>query len=661
MCVRSHIIPPLPDQFMLAQSHYTPLSFSKSDSNTSNSVLIDQFLKEALQILSHVDTSLHHNGDHIIDQVERSPENDENEKNSSVTWQLRLTPTTMTLDTSILTVSGLEEVLELIRINVRPRPPKVKDKRSKRIHSDQYDMHLFHRLMHPLFQLSMIVAVPRLDQSLAQQYNSVQFMRQCVHCFINCGYSFFLDAPSLLANTDMILSVPSAANEHPVESLLVLSICSLIVRHTSLHHRVDPTAANILMHSYYAQARLLLEDLFDVHHISVVISMFILSVYAQGRICLFAPSTVQTPLLKTAIRMALTMDLHKLDVRHDKESDQKERLRRLAWMLLCADYYADWNTTGQTGLIDVSDWHVDFPQPLPNEQSPRRTEYFSQYCRIVMLRKMELFRTAYMLALQSPQEALFSGLDEQLFQTYFNTPNAFNINLNPQTFLTQAWTRRDIESLLLNELYCHTQLSARLPFLPKRLFEVFIADEESTRLADLNSIHQRIRQISIVEPTHTLYTTTGLLHHRYHAVSPTESRPELELYCLIGCLQTVNTYTLILETLASLDTMGCHHNPLFGIAYICHLCLIFQKSYPDDMDIVSFCQIHLVRMQRLLRQVRSVYADPAILFLDTMLARRNIVFKQDVSLPALLNRAYQLIGFLQARISHSNSNNTVKA
>ncbi|CEI96422.1 hypothetical protein RMCBS344292_10583 [Rhizopus microsporus] len=120
-------------------------------------------------------------------------------------------------------------------------------------------------------------------------------------------------------------------------------------------------------------------------------------------------------------------------------------------MLLCADYYADWNTTGQTGLIDVSDWHVDFPQPLPNEQSPRRTEYFSQYCRIVMLRKMELFRTAYMLALQSPQEALFSGLDEQLFQTYFNTPNAFNINLNPQTFLTQAWTRRDIESLLLND------------------------------------------------------------------------------------------------------------------------------------------------------------------------------------------------------------------
>jgi hypothetical protein len=645
---------------MIAQERLLPLSFSKKENSAGSSVPIDQFLREALQILNHADNSLCNNTveDDVNSNEEREADNDTDDDNDSVTWQLNLTPTMMTLDTSILTVSGLEKVLELIRINVKPQPPKFKDK--KRVNSDQFDISIFQQMIEPVLRLSTVMAIPRSEQ--LGQYNSMQLMRHCVQSFIDCGYSFFLDVPSLVANTEMILSQPGAAKEHTVETLLILSICTLMIRHTTIHHRGDMTVANALMHAYHAQARQLLQELFDVHHISVVQSMFILSLFPQGHIHLFSPSRVKSPLLTMAVRMALAMDLHKLDTQHDKESDQKEKLRRLAWMLLCADYYADWNSTGQTGLIDVSDWHVDFPQPLPNELSTRRVEFFSQYCRIVMIRKMELFKSAYMISLQSPK-ALKSGLDEQLFQTYFNTPDMFKLNLEDPN---KTWSLKyDLEPLLLHELHCHTQIFAQLPFLPRRYFQDFLAEEDTSRCADLNDIYQRIiRLLSTTAndtPLPTRQFTTAITTRLNSTATTTatslkqpfstEQDLELEFYCLVGCLTILNNYTQILEALTSIDAIGCHHSPVYGAMLTIHLYFIIEKScqYPE---IRSVSQINLIRTQRILRQARTIYADPAILFLERMLARHNVMVKEDITICTLNRRTLEIIRSLQAKSSY---------
>lgn len=618
---------------MTAQERFMPLSFSRNENNASKSVQIGHFIKEALQILRHADNSLFGSSE---DQTETSDINDK-DNDQSITWKLNLTPTTMTLDTSILTVCGLEKVLELIRINVKPQPPKFKNKRT--IHSNLFDLNLFHKITKPAFQLSAIVVVPRLDHVMIQQLNSIQFMRQCIQSFVDCGYAFFLDIPSLMANADMILSMPSAAKEHAVEALLILSICSLMARHAALHQPcVDSATASMLMHSYYRQARMLLEDLFDVHHISVVISMFLLSVFTQGHTYLFSPSRVQSTLLTTAIRMALAMDLHKLDTRHDKESDQKERLRRLAWMLLAADYYADWNTTGQTGLVEISDWHVDFPQPLPNEPEPRKIEYFSQHCRMIVMRKLELFKAAYMISLRSPKY-LQSGIDRQLFQNYFNTPNAFKLDL------VHPKKTSDLESLLLHELYCHTQLSAQLPFLPKYYFTSFIAEEDHARCVDLDNIYQRLRQSP---PPPTLETA----FYTKEYIPSTEAHPTLEFYCLVSCLSTLENYTCILEALASLDPMRCHHNPLYGIIVLSHVALLLQKTHLRHEEISPLCRLILIRIQHLLHQVRTIYADPVILLLERMLARLNIVYKQE-NPAALSTRTQQLTNSLQNKLNRA--------
>ncbi|RCI02824.1 hypothetical protein CU098_004891 [Rhizopus stolonifer] len=615
---------------MITQEPFLPLSFSKKE-NGFNSVLIDQFLKDALQILKHADET-------FCDQL--SNDDIPHDTNESVTWQLNLTPTMMTLNTSILTISGLEKVLELIRINVNPPPPRFQRRKLNPAHS--FDMDLFRAIIYPVLQLSQITTIPRSDP--LQLYSAMQMLRYCVQNFIECGFGFFLDIPSVLANTEMIVSQPDAVKEHRVEALLILSISALMIRHGTIHRRGDMTAASALMHHYHTQARQLLEELFDVHHVSVVQSMFLLSLFPQGHMHLFSPQRIPSPLLTMAIRMAFAMDLHQLDTQHDKESDQKEKLRRLAWMLLCADYYAEHNTSGKTGLIDVTNWHVDFPQTLPGEQRPRRIEFFSQYCRIIMIRKLDLFKSIHLISIKSPK-ALAVGLDQKLFQTYLNTPDTFQLTWHEPN---PSWSSKsDIESLLLHELYCHTHIVSLLPFLPKRYFESFMAEQEGFRYANLEDIYQRIIRLNDSTPSPS--PSPFIRSHPTQITFITEYNPSLEFYCIVHCLETLNKYTLILEALTAQDAIGCHHSPVYGVTLTLHLYLLIEQS-TSNPDIRTVCRINLIRTRRILRHARSVYADPAILFLERVLIQHQIQTNEEAS-ASLRKKSFDLVHSLKAQSS----------
>ncbi|KAI9473955.1 MAG: hypothetical protein EXX96DRAFT_579993 [Benjaminiella poitrasii] len=626
---------------MIAQEQFLHLTFSKKGDNIGSSVLIDPFIKEAKQILIHANEIFSNEED----RDEATSDND----NSSVTWQLNLTPTMMTLDTNIMTLSGLEKVLKLIRINVKPQPPDLKD-RNKLIQSDQYDIPLFRYIIQPILRLSTMMSIPRSEP--LNQYNSMELMRYCVQCFIDCGDCFFMDIPTLIANTDMILSQPEAAKEHKVEALLVFSICALMMRHATIHHRGNWSVAEAFTYTFYMQARNLLQDLFDVHHISIVQSVFILSLFPHGHWHLYSASRSRSSLLTMAIRMALAMDLHKLDSQYSKESDQKERLRRLAWMLLCADYHAEWNESGHTGTIQVTDWHVNFPQLLPAERTSvlsKRIDVFSQYCRIIMIRKMNLFRTGYLISLQSPQ-AFENNIDQQLFKAYLNTPDRFKLELDP----TKLCSKSDLEPLLLNEFYCQTRIFALLPFLPKRYFETFVREDDDLRYHDLNETYRRMTQNKdttgqfIVQPN-----TANILHeHKEEQTSLLEQRKDLEHEYLVELLTVLNDYTHILESLTAIDTIGCHHSPVYGAMLTMHLYFIIERSCQHP-KIKGVCRINLNRTHHQLRLSRTVYADPAISFLESMLIRHNVMTEEGVTICTLNGKPHEIIRSL--RTQHSKS------
>jgi hypothetical protein len=353
-------------------------------------------------------------------------------------------------------------------------------------------------------------------------------------------------------------------------------------------------------------------------------------------------------------------------------------------MLFCADYFSNWNASEQTGLIHVKEWHVDFPQPLPSETSKRQVELFSQYCRIVLLRKLNVFKTSVMISIGSGRLES-DNLDEQLIQTLLNTPDAFKLDVY---HASQMFTSKsEFESLLLYELYCHTQIMAYVPFLPQYYFKQFVDEDESTRLADLQEIYQHFakrRQPKPVTMTQVelldISSSSSSNHSNHNSnsnnnnssnssssnIASSNSSTSIlsssiiqnsEGYCLAKVLKALNTYTLLLESLSSLDPKGCSHNPVYGLALTSQLYLIILKR-PQLPEIRSVCQINLIRTLRVIRQVRSIYADPALLYIERMLTRYNIVTKDEITVCTLTQRSYQI---MESILLKSNASASIDA
>lgn len=572
---------------------------------------IDRFLREARQILWRAKQAVVVTEPPMPRAAERNAEegdDDNDDDDKTVNWALEFSPPVFSLETNIKTIAGLERVLEQLRVNVPPpRPPMLKSTES--ISSEEYQMPSFLHSIATVLCLSSLFPLPRMDVS--RQFNTFQVMRHCVHAFVVCDGALFIDAARLLADTDMVLSHPAPTRQFPVQTLLILSICTLMIRHVMLHKQGHPGIAAGLMHTYYTHAKLLLQDLFDFYHVYVVQSLFILSLYPHGHMDMFSPARTHSSLLKIALRTAFAMDLHKLDAAEKVESSDRERLRRLAWMLLCADYYADWNTSGGTGVINVTEWQVDFPRPLPGEQMARRVEYLSQHCRIVMIRKMHLFRTAYSIVIQSPK-ALKDAMDRTLFETYMNTPEHFRVQLGDG--MKRTWSRADLEPLLLHASYCDTRIAAYVPFLSGRYLYT-LDQEKAARETLVKDIYERVVQNSMPQTA-----IADFLSYRQPVQPGKTMTPETEFYCVVGCLSAANEYTYVLELLAEVDPIGCYHSPVYGClvtSYVFHMLEVNSR----DREVVVACRINLVRILRIIQRARSIFPDATILYLEQVLPR----------------------------------------
>ncbi|ORX45480.1 hypothetical protein DM01DRAFT_242149, partial [Hesseltinella vesiculosa] len=408
---------------------------------------------------------------------------DDDNDSPIVTWKLNLSATLMTLDTNIQTLAGLEQVLEQLGHNIVPPqvtsppvlgadsllspPPPPPPSPSLTLALSQVSA---------LTQVNMIPVDIANEAMLLAYCNNVQLIKQCVQLFVMCDGALFVDVPHLLSLTERLLITfqqqqqqqphqpqPPMAPPSPQEMLLVFSICTVMVPHVFVHRHNDRHLGMILAQCYASRANLLLQEFFDVPHLVVLQAMLILSVYPQSHASLWSASrAVCSPILTAAIRLATTMRLHCLDL-PDRQGtfpyhqglppNEIERRRRLMWMLFCADHFAHNNTSGQTGYMDVDHWHVDFPQVLADDKLSRRVMLFSQSCRVVMIRKMQLFRSTYAMVLQSPN-ALANCMDSLIFNKYLDTPLELH--------------KDDLEPLLLDILHCHTLIEVLVPFLPAR-------------------------------------------------------------------------------------------------------------------------------------------------------------------------------------------------
>lgn len=619
-------------------------------------------------------------------------------EDNTVTWKLNLSPTLMTLNTNIQTVAGLVQVLGQLFANVDPQPILTNSSSSSSSSSssrtststcsalslslphspppppptlfpshsssslspsssgsDQYQMYGIIHAIGEALRLSQVLVMPQTD--VFRQVNTLQLMKQCVQVFIMCDNgAFFMNAPDLMSKTDLVLSTanPTLFNstsnssngcrdDYALDTLLLLSICCMMIRHVMVHRRGHTAVSAGLAHAFYSHARVRLQDLFDIPHITVLRSTFLLSAFPHGHIDLFSTSRLSSPLLTSVTRMTLTMNLHHLDNPHITTSDdgydpdEKERRRRLAWMILCADHFANMNQTGQAGLIDVDQWHVDFPQPLPSEDTQQqhqqhqsvknRVELFSHYCRIVMIRKMELFRSAYMVVSQS-NKALASSMDQKLFDTYTSAPDHLDLalDLDDDEHLARQWTKKDdLEPLLLESLHCNSLIMALVPFLPRRYLATFEQGAVS-REAGIKDIYHAMKHqaalsncsISPSPPPTPFYSTASKRTRNDDNANDDEPSPTLEMHTVIGCLTAANRLSFILEVLSGIDPMHCHHQPTHAALLLAYIYDMIQTNCQHS-KVALLCRLNLVRLQRLIHQARLVDPDLTLAYLERIL------------------------------------------
>ncbi|KAI9323752.1 hypothetical protein BX666DRAFT_1890096 [Dichotomocladium elegans] len=619
----------IPSLLILPWMGASPMS---QDTVALRSCSVDHFVKESIQIFWRATQAVI-----AMDGTnKKESENVDDGKRGSVTWKLNITSAMITLDTNIQTVAGLEKVIEELSVNVRARPTTIRTPRYFQL--DEYRMPGFLHSIASALYLSSAFPLPKAD--IFRQYNSVQLMNQCVQAFILCDGAVFLTASQLKADAETILSNLSASREHPIETLLVLSICTMMIRHVMAHNRGHAAVAAGLMYAYYAHARMLLQDLFDVHDVRVIQSLMILSVYPHGHGAMIAPSRTSSSYLAMAIRMAFAMDLHRLDAEREEDSETKEMLRRMMWILFCADYFAEWNTSGAPGLISVTDWQVDFPRPLPGEQVSRRVEFLTQYCRVVMIRKLHLFHSAYQITMTSPK-ALESSMDEVLFKMYMNTPSPFRIKTDLSA--TNTVTKENADALVLKILYSDTLIYTYVPFLPDRYLET-LDEERAARLALVTEIYDHVNQSA----THnTIPDYASFVKGPSQTEIENTTRTNMELRTTMGIVITASDLTLTLELLCQVDPFGCHHSPIYGALITSHVYHMVEVN-SSDRDIVLLCRINLVRTMYILQQASKMFAGSIFIYLNRIL-RQWINFPMDQPTDNLQRMAEQLTQSLRER------------
>ncbi|KAI8093046.1 uncharacterized protein BX664DRAFT_328796 [Halteromyces radiatus] len=650
---------------MIAQDRHTPSSYPTKESfhpdGLNNNRPVSHFLKEAVQILIQASRTVSINDRDVRKTVSTpslsnhtefdadthsllytSPptttrqQTDENDQvwneNATVTWKLNLSATMITLDTKVQTIAGLEQVLEQLFANLEPHPSLEKPFSSSllpssTVSSEHYQMTGLTHAIGETLRLSQVLVVPQID--IFQQFNTIQLIKQCVQWFIMCDGALFMEVSDLLARTDRVLSSPTPFNndEHSLDVLLLLSISCMMIRHVMIHRRGNTAVSAGLAHAYYSQARTRLQDFFDVPHITVLQSMFILSLFPHGHIDLFSTSRLCSTFLTSATRMALAMKLNQLDKKNNNNDTTKEYRRRLAWMILCADHFSSVNRTGQAGWIDVNDWHVDFPQPLVDENptTTRRVQVLSHYCRTVMIRKMQLFRSAYMVVSQS-NKALASSMDQNLFETYTSTPDYLRLPLNlleTDDHLKRQWTRDDVAPLLLEALHCNTLIMALVPFLPRRYLATF-EQGHLTREAEIKNVYHFIQQQAALSnfSVTPLPPSTPLQPQDHQQtlnnMNDEDTMKNLEMHTVVGCLTAANRWTYILEILSMVDPLQCDHRPTHATVVLTYVYDLLQ-THCQNSNVAMICRLNLIRTLRVVQVTRRTDPDLTLIYLDRIL------------------------------------------
>jgi hypothetical protein len=601
---------------------------------------VDSFITDALDIFSKSGNSSHitqrqatqntsdqpaangSSGDTVLEaSVNTSQSNEEDEEDDdphAVTWKLKLSPSMMILDTNIMTVAGLEKVLEQLKINVQPQS---QFETSRSLVDDLSPITV------PSARLAILNAVNSIYPFYAseptglafyQKLVSTQLTNDCVDEFF-ANYNepiWFLNRSRFMStyNPTVIADWSSGGEAASIDVLVQASVCSMSIGHLLLVHQKLPYQNVVaLMETYHLRAREILEDYFDILDIRVVMSLLMISTPASivcgDRITSPREHNVYRML---AYRISERLGLFEIDRRKDVVANlnqqELENGRRIAWVILCMEFFSANNSTGTTGRIDMRHWKVNLPKGLPSEteSTTKSVEYLAHFSKMI-----GQFKTGYVETIRYTSQVpvdisnVRSVLEHQCKKLKENASNYLELDVEKQLYSnfehisTESTSQRSttILGLRLHLLYYSFALSYYISFIPGKQ-NSYDMDLQGCQDRSVNRKNIRSNFSSNTSPNqdHNLVSSS----HENIRMSPRPSNEllvspsPLELYCTISAAVATTSIMGLLEALLHRDAMACRHDPMYWLFLITHACQLMASNSKDE-DVLSLCSINITR------------------------------------------------------------------
>ncbi|GAB5588513.1 hypothetical protein Unana1_03413 [Umbelopsis nana] len=613
---------------------------------------VDSFITDALDIFNKAGTNsqlaqrqapqkasdLH--GDNVlftsnvadasVNRSEKNVEDEEEEEEDdphAVTWKLKLSPSMMILDTNILTVAGLEKVLEQLKINVQPQ--------SQFEPSPTFDYDIC-----PVTIPSARTVIINAANSIYPSYTSeptglafyhklmsTQLTNQCVNEFFSCYNEpiWYINRSTFMStyNPNAITAWNSGDDTSSIDVLLQASVCSLSIGHLLLAHQKH-TYRNVfaLMETYHLRAREILEDYFDTLDIRVVKSLLMLS-NPPNIVCgdrLISPHEYNVYRV-LAFRIAEELGIFEIDRRKNSASANEQELesgKRLAWVILCMDFFSANNTTGNTGWIDLRHGQVDYPKPLPSESegTNKSVQYLAQFSKMIAY-----YKTGYIQIIrdfsQTPTDiANVRGiLEQQCAQLKKTATDYLELDIERQLYSdfeqisaaeSNSQRRTTILGLKLHLHFYSFALTYYVSFISvNQLTYDMNAQGFQDRSVNRKAFSSNLSP-SVSSPNQTKPSLASSPHSPCHTpqdnpqMSPQPSNEvaafssPLELLCAISTAINASIIMGLVESLLYRDAMTCHHDSMYWLLLLTHASHFVSNNSKDE-GVLALCGVNITR------------------------------------------------------------------
>lgn len=607
---------------------------------------VDSFINEALDIFNKVGVaskkSLPHTttsstsgkggtsfpetdtGDHNSETKEKE-DDEEDDDPDAVTWKLKLSPSMMILDTNILTVSGLQKVLEQLKINVHPQS------QYETVQSVKINRSLVSPLPKRKAIMSAINSIypPRQNAdpgalAFFQKLISSKLTNDCVDEFFSC-----YNEPLWFVNQSTFMSSYTPSNiadwtpeqDTTIDVVLQAAVCSLTVGHLLLVHQKLPSHGALgLIQSYHMRARDILEDHFDTIDLRIVTALLMLSQQSHA-ICgerLHSPLE-QNALLILAVKMSQELGLFQIDRRKDILPDREQELeqgRRMAWVALCMEFASSHNSTQPVGHIDLRFWKVDYPKHIPIESINTKpsVEFLAQYSKMIVIYKTGYQNTLQMLDqrpldLSSIKSTAHRNrtkkIDEAVEYMELDVEQAIYGDLHQTMTSISHQRKRGLYCLKLHLTLESMALDYHISVLSMSTSKGIQVDDTHTGFGQSNADDQLRSSMSSAQIANGS-PMSSQMSPKPSSEAGTVS-PEIESYVMISIARAATAIMGLLELLLVVDPTTCHHEPFHWLLFLTEACHYLQSHSTHD-ELLLLCNMNANRAQNHLERMPLYHA-----------------------------------------------------